>query len=257
MLKHCCAPNCSNSASRLGADNRPVSFYKYPLKDGPQLQAWLRHMGCEHWVPSCHQHLCSEHFTPSCSQWRCGIRYLRVDAVPSIFSGAPTVKEASFLSLGPAVRAPGPMHPVMLGPASGHLEATAAKFLFPLIISQAPAGPRPGVPAKHPQAGLGSALGVLQQQQAQRLQQCQERQRVQLRALEELAQQLCRESLVAQACGGLLHRVTTAQLFGPEESQVFTIICGEPDIVVVLAQGPAPPILDAKPELLDTQITSA
>lgn len=48
------------------------------------------------------------------------------------------------------------------------------------------------------------------QQQAQRLQQCQERQRVQLRALEELAQQLCRESLVAQACGGLLHRVSAA-----------------------------------------------
>lgn len=93
MLKHCCAPNCSNTASRLGADNRPVSFYKYPLKDGPQLQAWLRHMGCEHWVPSCHQHLCSEHFTPSCSQWRCGIRYLRLDAVPSIFSGARTIKD--------------------------------------------------------------------------------------------------------------------------------------------------------------------
>ncbi|ELK17778.1 hypothetical protein PAL_GLEAN10001197 [Pteropus alecto] len=71
-------------------------------------------------------------------------------------------QEASSLSLGPAVKAPGPMHPVMLGPASGDLEATAAKFLFPLIISQAPAGPRPGVPAKHPQAGLGSALGVLQ-----------------------------------------------------------------------------------------------
>lgn len=49
----------------------------------------------------------------------------------------------------------------------------------------------------------------------------------------------------------------TAQLFGPEESHVFIIICGEPDIVVVLAQGPAPPTLDAKPEPLDTQTTSA
>lgn len=49
----------------------------------------------------------------------------------------------------------------------------------------------------------------------------------------------------------------TAQHFGPEESHVFTIICGERDIVVVLAQGPAPPTLDTKPKLLDSQTTSA
>lgn len=68
---------------------------RFPLKDGPRLQAWLRHMGCEHWVPSCHQHLCSEHFAPSCFQWRWGVRYLRPDAVPSIFSGAPPAKVSS------------------------------------------------------------------------------------------------------------------------------------------------------------------
>ncbi|KAB0394205.1 hypothetical protein E2I00_015272 [Balaenoptera physalus] len=112
-------------------------------------------MGREHWVPSCHQHLCSEHFAPSCFQWRWGVRYLRPDAVPSIFSRAP--------------------------------------------------------PAK-------------------------------LRA----------ESLLAPA-----HRGRLRALPGPEESQAFTIICGGPDIAVVLAQGPAPPTLDAKPELLDTQTPSA
>ena len=37
----------------------------------------------------------------------------------------------------------------------------------------------------------------------------------------------------------------------------FTIICGGPDIAVVLAHGPASPTLDAKPELLDTQTPSA
>ncbi|XP_036088566.1 LOW QUALITY PROTEIN: THAP domain-containing protein 8 [Rousettus aegyptiacus] len=252
MPKYCCAPNCPITRGRLSEDNRLVRFYKraFPLKDGPWLQAWLWHMGCEHWGPNCHQHLCSEHFTPSCFQWRYGVLYLRLDAVPSIFSGAPTIKKQQ------TVRTPGPMHLVMLGPASGDLEATATKFLSPLIISPAPAGPHPGVPAKHPRAGLGSALGGLQQRLVQRLQRCQERQRVQLWALEELAQQLCRESLVVQARGGLLRRVT-AQLFGPEESHVFIIICGEPDIVVVLAQGPAPPTLDAKPEPLDTQTTSA
>lgn len=92
MPKYCRAPNCSNTAGQLGSDNRPVSFYKFPLKDGPRLQAWLRCMGREHWVPSCHQHLCSEHFTPSCFQWRWGVRYLRPDAVPSIFSRVPPAK---------------------------------------------------------------------------------------------------------------------------------------------------------------------
>nr|XP_054318286.1 THAP domain-containing protein 8 isoform X2 [Pongo pygmaeus] len=198
MPKYCRAPNCSNTAGRLGADNRPVSFYKFPLKDGPRLQAWLRHMGREHWVPSCHQHLCSEHFTPSCFQWRWGVRYLRPDAVPSIFSRAPPAKA---------------------------------------------------------QTGLGAVLGALQHR-VQRLQRCQERHQAQLQALERLAQQLHGESLLARARRGL-QRLTTAQTLGPEESQTFTIICGGPDIAVVLAQDPAPATVDAKPELLDTQTPSA
>ncbi|MBW02552.1 THAP domain-containing protein 8, partial [Eschrichtius robustus] len=177
-----------------------MASVRFPLKDGPRLQAWLRHMGREHWVPSCHQHLCSEHFAPSCFQWRWGVRYLRPDAVPSIFSRAPPAKrqtnsrsteepvvppppqEATSLSSGPAVPAPGPVQLVVLGPASGGPEAPATVLLTPL--------PRPPLP-------------------------------------------------------------------GPEESQAFTIICGGPDIAVVLAQGPAPPTLDAKPELLDTQTPSA
>ncbi|XP_064408796.1 THAP domain-containing protein 5-like isoform X2 [Latimeria chalumnae] len=38
------------------------------------------------WVPSKYQHLCSEHFASSCFEWRWGIRYLKPDAVPTIFS---------------------------------------------------------------------------------------------------------------------------------------------------------------------------
>uniref|UniRef100_A0A8C3VW62 THAP domain containing 8 n=1 Tax=Catagonus wagneri TaxID=51154 RepID=A0A8C3VW62_9CETA len=225
MPRYCRAPNCSNTAGRLGADHRPVSFYKFPLKDGPRLQAWLRHMGLEHWVPSCHQHLCSEHFTPSCFQWRWGVRYLRPDAVPSIFSTAtsterqqncgstekpampPPSPEATSLFPGPADPAPGPVRLVMLGPASGGPEAPATVFLTPLPLPPVPAGPLPGVSAQHRRAGLGAALGALQRR-VRRLQRRQERHQGRLRALEQLAQQLCAESLLARARRGLLRAVS-------------------------------------------------
>ncbi|XP_047649994.1 THAP domain-containing protein 8 isoform X2 [Phacochoerus africanus] len=269
MPRYCRAPNCSNTAGRLGADHRPVSFYKFPLKDGPRLQAWLRHMGLEHWVPSCHQHLCSEHFAPSCFQWRWGVRYLRPDAVPSIFSPAtfterqencgstekpvmpPPPPEATSLFPGSAGPAPGPVRLVVLGPASGGPEAPATVILTPLPLPPVPAGPRPGVSAQHRRAGLHAALGALQRR-VRRLQRRHERHQGRLRALEQLAQQLCAESLLARARQGLLRALP-----GPQDSQAFTIICGGADIAVVLAQGPAPPTLDAKLELLDSQTPSA
>ncbi|KAG8524399.1 THAP domain-containing protein 8 [Galemys pyrenaicus] len=268
MPKYCRAPNCSNTAGRLGADNRPVSFYKFPLKDGPRLQAWLRHMGREHWVPSCHQHLCSEHFTPSCFQWRWGVRYLRPDAVPSIFSPGPTKREHSSGSkekllvppppqeatpLPPSPDNPhqGPVHLVVLGPASGDPEAKATVFLTPRPLPTVPPGPPPGVPSQHPRARLGTVLGALQRR-VRRLQRRQERHQAQLRALEQLAQQLRWESLLARARRGQLHGLP-----GPEESRSFTIICGGPDVAVVLAQGPVAPALDAKAELLDAQALRA
>ncbi|XP_069313592.1 THAP domain-containing protein 8 isoform X4 [Eulemur rufifrons] len=221
-------------------------------------------MGREHWVPSCHQHLCSEHFTPSCFQWRWGVRYLRPDAVPSIFSRAPPAKsqrgtrstkkrvvplppqEATPQTPGRAIPASGPVHLVVLGPAAGTPEAAATMLLPALPTSPTLAGPRPDVPAQQAGAGLGAALGALQRR-VRRLQRRHQRHQVQLRALEQLAQQL-----LAQARRGL-QRV----LPGPEESQTFTIICGGPGIAVVLAQGPAPPTMDAKPELLDTQTPNA
>ncbi|XP_036877277.1 THAP domain-containing protein 8 isoform X1 [Manis javanica] len=219
MPKYCRAPNCSNTAGRLGSDNRPVSFYKFPLKDGARLQAWLQHMGCEHWVPSCHQHLCSEHFTPSCFQWRWGVRYLRPDAVPSIFSQAPPAKKLRSSQSteqpvsppqeapGPAVQAPGPVHLVVLGPPPGSPGAVATVFLRPLPLPPAPPGPRPGVPPQQPRAGLGATLGALQRR-VRRLQRRHQRRQAQLRALEQRAQQLCRESLRARQ--GLLRAGTAA-----------------------------------------------
>ncbi|KAM4801123.1 THAP domain-containing protein 8 isoform X2 [Urocitellus parryii] len=254
----------------LGVESRDV---KFPLKDGPRLEAWLRCMGREHWVPSCHQHLCSEHFTPSCFQWRWGVRYLRPDAVPSIFSRVPPAKsprrtrstqkpeappppppppapQEAGLPLESTVAASGPVHVVVLGPASDSAKAASTVLLTPLPLPSAPAGRRTGVSTQHPRVGLGAVLGALQRR-VRRLQRRHQRHQAQLQALEQLALQLRTESLQARA-----HQGQFRVLPGSEESQTFTIICGGPDIAVVLAQDPAPATLDAKPEL-DTQSPSA
>ncbi|XP_005399981.2 PREDICTED: THAP domain-containing protein 8 [Chinchilla lanigera] len=154
------------------------------------------------------------------------------------------------------VAASGQVHLVVLGPASQDPAAAATVCLTPLPLLPATAGLRPRVPAQHrsaaqhPQSGLGAVLGALQRR-VQRLQQRQERHQAQLRDLEQLAQQLCKENLQAR-----LHRVPLCMLPRPEESQTFTIICGGSDIAVVLAQGPASPTPDVKPELLEAQTPS-
>ncbi|XP_055992526.1 LOW QUALITY PROTEIN: THAP domain-containing protein 8 [Sorex fumeus] len=257
MPKYCRPPNCSNTAGRLGVDNRPVSFYQFPLKDGPRLQAWLRHMGRDYWVPSCHQHLCSEHFTPSCFQWCCGVRYLRPDAVPSIFSGAPPAQrlrnsgnpQKSKVLPPPPQEAPHPagpapeaaIHLVLLEPAPADPETPAGR---------APLAPEGAVPTPFSRARLGAALGALRRRVRRLQRRRQARHREQLRTLEHLAQQLR-----GRACGPPAQELRA--LLRPEESQVFTIICGWFKIAVVLSQGPMTPTLDAKPELLDCETPGA
>ncbi|XP_061452383.1 THAP domain-containing protein 8 [Rhineura floridana] len=85
MTKYCRAPNCSNSAGQPRPDNQRLSFYKFPLHNPERLQQWLSQMNQEKWVPTKHQHLCSEHFAPSCFEYRWGVRYLKPDAIPTIF----------------------------------------------------------------------------------------------------------------------------------------------------------------------------
>ncbi|NXX20054.1 THAP8 protein, partial [Podargus strigoides] len=86
MPKSCRAPHCSNAAGQARPPARRLSFYKFPLQDAARLRQWLAQMRRENWVPTRHQHLCSDHFEPSCFQYRWGVRYLRPDAVPTIFS---------------------------------------------------------------------------------------------------------------------------------------------------------------------------
>ncbi|XP_053523572.1 LOW QUALITY PROTEIN: THAP domain-containing protein 8 [Artibeus jamaicensis] len=234
-------PNCSNTAGLLRAENRSVRFY-----NNNNNLLYARHFSkCFTYImrmtiiPSSQcmgrQHLCSKHFTPSCFQWHWGVCYLQPDSVPSIFSGRtplppclvsqsnqkPVVppQESTSLCPGPDILACSCEHLVVLGPASGDSEDAATLFLTPppQSVLLAPTGLHPGVPSQYLQAELGYALGALLQK-VQRLQQCQE------------------------------------QL---QESQAFTIICGEPDITVAFAQGPVLPILHVKPELLDSQTPSA
>uniref|UniRef100_A0A8D0H8I4 THAP domain containing 8 n=1 Tax=Sphenodon punctatus TaxID=8508 RepID=A0A8D0H8I4_SPHPU len=85
MPKYCRAPNCSNSAGQQRPDSKRLSFYKFPLHDPERLKQWLSKMNQEKWIPTKYQHLCSEHFSPSCFEHRWGVRYLKPDAVPTIF----------------------------------------------------------------------------------------------------------------------------------------------------------------------------
>lgn len=121
----------------------------------------------------------------------------------------PPPQETTPLSPGPDVPAPGPVHLVVLGPASRGPEAAATMFLTPVALPPAPAGPRTGVAAQHPRAGLGAALGALQRR-VRRLQRRHARHRAQLQALEQLAQQLRGERLVARARRGLARGVSAA-----------------------------------------------
>ncbi|XP_004464943.2 THAP domain-containing protein 8 isoform X2 [Dasypus novemcinctus] len=211
-------------------------------------------MGREHWVPSCHQHLCSEHFTPASFQWRWGVRYLRPDAVPSIFSQAPPTKvlkqcrsvekpvapplqESAPQTPDSSIPASGSVHLVVLGPPPGGPEA-AATVLLPLTSS----GRHSEASTPQDCLGLGAMLGVLQRR-VWRLQRRHERHQAQLRALEELVWQLHWEGLLAR-----LRCSLPGLLPGPEESRAFTIVCGRPDIAVIVAQGSAPPTLDTKLE---------
>ncbi|MEE6491155.1 hypothetical protein FKM82_016112 [Ascaphus truei] len=82
MPKSCAAPECKRK------ERKRVSYYKFPLHDKDRLQQWLTNMNKDNFVPSKHHRLCSEHFKTSCFQYRWGVRFLKLDAVPTIFPSA-------------------------------------------------------------------------------------------------------------------------------------------------------------------------
>ncbi|KAM4747768.1 THAP domain-containing protein 5 [Rhinophrynus dorsalis] len=93
MTRYCAAPCCKNRGGQLAGTPRRVSFYPFPLHDKGRLQEWLRNMKQSKWYPSKHQVLCSDHFTPESFNIRWGIRYLKPNAIPTIFSFSPSFQE--------------------------------------------------------------------------------------------------------------------------------------------------------------------
>ncbi|XP_069799640.1 THAP domain-containing protein 5-like [Dendropsophus ebraccatus] len=85
MPKSCVVPECRR------AETGRESYYKFPLHDKVRLKQWLTNLNMENFFPTKNQYLCSKHFKASCFQIRWGVRYLRHDAVPTIFSSSPVV----------------------------------------------------------------------------------------------------------------------------------------------------------------------
>ncbi|XP_075346209.1 THAP domain-containing protein 8 [Mycteria americana] len=261
MPKYCRAPHCSNAAGQARPPARRLSFYKFPLQDAARLRQWLAQMRQENWVPTRHQHLCSDHFEPSCFQYRWGVRYLRPDAVPTIFPRSPPKRE------DPAAP-PGAAHPKQPLPASGAEPVTPGRSPDTVTLRpraeaagvEPPAAvPPPGYlePAAAPEPVLSSALrlpvvssvpvaseavtgtsppgelsteelvGVVLvlQRKVKVLQQRQRRHRARLEAMEGLVEQLRRESLLSE------ERLKLACLepgpVTPDPADAVTVICQE------------------------------
>ncbi|XP_075043230.1 uncharacterized protein LOC142102324 [Mixophyes fleayi] len=79
-------PKCCVALECRRTEGGRESYYKFPLHDKVRLKQWLTNINMENFFPTKNQYLCSKHFKPSCFQARWGVRYLRHDAVPTIFS---------------------------------------------------------------------------------------------------------------------------------------------------------------------------
>ncbi|XP_030330853.1 THAP domain-containing protein 8 isoform X2 [Strigops habroptila] len=216
MPKSCRAPRCSNAAGQARTAARGVSFYRFPLQDAPRLRQWLERMGQENWVPTRHQHLCSDHFEPSCFQYRWGVRYLRPDAVPTIFPCAPprpssTTRPEEPLAASGAEPVPPhqPLVPAEPAPAPQPEEHPAA-----------PGGPAVVAPVELSTQEL-VAVALVLQRKVKVLQQRHRRHRARLEAMEGLVERLRRED---RPGGG--PPVSCLQPELPPPAAV-TIICGE------------------------------
>ncbi|XP_048405237.1 THAP domain-containing protein 5-like isoform X1 [Stegostoma tigrinum] len=86
MPRYCAVACCSNRSGQLSSDNQKLGFYPFPLQNKERLNKWIKNMKRDNWFPTKHQCICSEHFTADSFEWRWGIRYLKPQAIPTVFS---------------------------------------------------------------------------------------------------------------------------------------------------------------------------
>ncbi|XP_055450669.1 THAP domain-containing protein 8 [Psammomys obesus] len=281
---YCRAPDRASTAGRPGTGNRPVSFCRFPLQDGSRLQAWLWHTGHKRRVRSCPS-ACTGSISHPAASGSDGkfTACLQPDVAASTFSRASSYKNADSCTLPPEAtpssRAKNQECREACGTSTG--QEVSSVSLEPSSTASGPVA-KAWSPRSAPTSWLKSALGALQQRDPGL-----QRHQTQLRALEQLAQQLHRESLllpprVPTSCHSCIaafdipgppvpHSMPAclpcvpsppllarkSQLPGPEESQTFSTICGRPDTAMVLAQGPISATLDANPKPPASQIPSA
>ncbi|XP_074786880.1 THAP domain-containing protein 8 [Athene noctua] len=257
MPKYCRAPHCSNAAGQARPPGRRLSFYKFPLHDTPRLRRWLAQMRREDWLPTRHQHLCSDHFEPSCFQYRWGVRYLRPDAVPTIFPCGPTKQEKLSTqqppsgtepvpppqplvpksSPEPSMTKPGddpkgdpgrlvtPQAPTVYFEAAATPETVVSSVLTLPVVSTVPIVSR-AAPASPP-GELSTeelvAVALVLQRKVKVLQQRRRRHRARLAAMEGLLEQLRRDSLVSEE----RLKMACLQPVTPDPTGAVTIICQE------------------------------
>ncbi|KAM4019711.1 THAP domain-containing protein 5-like [Anomaloglossus baeobatrachus] len=119
MPKSCVVPECRK------AEAGRESYYKFPLHDKVRLKQWLTNMNVENFFPTKNQYLCSKHFRPSCFHIRWGVRYLRHDAIPTIFSSSSVVASR-----------PQVTKPRMLNTTQNLPNEVCMSTVSPLIISE-------------------------------------------------------------------------------------------------------------------------
>ncbi|XP_030071892.1 THAP domain-containing protein 5 isoform X2 [Microcaecilia unicolor] len=93
MTRYCAAFSCKNRDTGAAREERKPSFYPFPLHDMERLERWLRNMKRGSWIPTKHHYLCSDHFTPDSFDVRWGIRYLKPNAIPTVFCATQNLQE--------------------------------------------------------------------------------------------------------------------------------------------------------------------
>lgn len=78
----CCIINCSSKAN---GNSSGISFHRLPFRRSDLLKRWMECIGRNIMKLNRNSRICSRHFTESCFYYEKGKKFLRIDALPSLF----------------------------------------------------------------------------------------------------------------------------------------------------------------------------